>query len=92
MDHPPANNVVVVEDHPSRRDPRSDQDRSRGEPVEGGGVKHGAFLLDREFGWDDRTARRYMQVAEAFAIRSDTVSDFTGLTIDATALYALAGR
>ena len=34
-------------------------------------------------------ATRYMRVAEAF--KSDTLSNFTGLTIDATALYALAG-
>jgi Protein of unknown function (DUF3102) len=55
-------------------------------------VAHGEWLpwLDREFGWNERTARRYMQVSEAFAIKSDTVSDFTGLTIDASALYALA--
>lgn len=55
-------------------------------------LPHGEWLpwLEREFGWDERTARRYMQVAEAFTIKSDSVSDFTGLTIDATALYALS--
>ncbi len=55
-------------------------------------MAHGEWLpwLDHEFGWNERTARRYMQVSEAFAIKSDTVSDFAGLTIDASALYALA--
>ena len=40
-------------------------------------------MLDQEFGWIERTARRYAQVAEAFALKSDTMSDFNGLTIDA---------
>lgn len=54
------------------------------------GVPHGQWLpwLDAEFGWSDRTARSYMQVAEAF--KSETLSDFSGVTIDATALYALS--
>jgi hypothetical protein len=39
--------------------------------------------LEDEFGWAERTARRYMEVAEAF--KSATLAD---LTIDATALYA----
>jgi hypothetical protein len=48
----------------------------------------GGARLDREFGWSEITAQRYMRVAEAF--KSVTVTDFTGLTIDATALYALS--
>ena len=53
-------------------------------------VGHGNWLdwIEGEFGWDERTARRYVAVAEAF--KSVTVADFTGLTIDATALYALS--
>lgn len=48
---------------------------------------HGKFgaWLESEFGWSDRTARRYMMVAEHF--KSDTVSD---LSIQAKALYLLA--
>jgi Protein of unknown function (DUF3102) len=51
-------------------------------------VGHGNWLdwIDREFGWSEATAKRYMQVASAF--KSLSVSDFDGLTIDATALYA----
>jgi Protein of unknown function (DUF3102) len=51
---------------------------------------HGEWLpwLDREFGWSERTARNFMQVADAF--KSASVADFTGLSIDATALYALS--
>jgi hypothetical protein len=53
-------------------------------------VAHGEWLpwLDREFGWSEITAQRYMRVAEAF--KSVKMTDFTGLTIDATALYALS--
>jgi hypothetical protein len=53
-------------------------------------VGHGKWLpwLDAEFGWSDETARKYMRVAEAFQI--PTKLGFAGLTIDATALYALA--
>lgn len=53
-------------------------------------VAHGEWLpwLKDEFGWDERTARRYMEVARMF--KSDMLSDFTGITIDATALYALS--
>jgi hypothetical protein len=54
--------------------------------------KHGEWLpwLDREFGWTVRTAQAYMAVAEAF--QSANLAHFGGLTIDATALYALAAR
>jgi hypothetical protein len=53
-------------------------------------VQHGEWLswLDCEFDWSEQTARRFMQVAEAF--KSLTVSDLNGLTIDASALYKLA--
>ena len=52
-------------------------------------VEHGEWLdwLETEFGWAERTARNYMTVAEAF--KSATLADMV-LTIDATALYALA--
>jgi hypothetical protein len=43
--------------------------------------------LDVEFGWSNRTARRYMAVAKAFADKTDIVSD---LPIDLSALYLLA--
>lgn len=51
-------------------------------------VAHGEWLpwLDTEFGWKERTAENYMLVARKFA----SVADFSGLTIDATALYALS--
>lgn len=53
-------------------------------------VAHGGWLdwLKDEFGWHQTTASRYMQVAEAFKLSS--VHSFDGLTIDATALYALS--
>lgn len=53
-------------------------------------IGHGGWLpwLDREFGWSDETARKYMRVAEAFQI--PTRLGFEGLTIDATALYYLS--
>jgi hypothetical protein len=54
-------------------------------------LRHGEWLpwLEHEFGWPARTAQGYMQVAEAFSqIRETRV--FDGLTIDATALYALS--
>jgi hypothetical protein len=49
---------------------------------------HGAWLpwLDHEFGWTERTARRYMSVAE-LAAKSDNVSD---LNVPISALYSLA--
>jgi hypothetical protein len=37
-----------------------------------------------EFGWGETTARKYMLVADSF--KSALGVDFTGLTIDATAL------
>ena len=51
-------------------------------------VGHGGWLdwIEGEFGWSERTAENYMLVARKFA----SVADFSGLTIDATALYALA--
>lgn len=53
-------------------------------------VVHGEWLpwIDREFGWDDVTASRYMKVARAF--QNLQREEFAGLTIDATALYALS--
>jgi hypothetical protein len=53
-------------------------------------VVHGEWLgwLKDEFGWSDETARKYMRVAEAFQI--PTKLEFAGLTIDATAFYALS--
>lgn len=49
-------------------------------------IGHGNFCdwLKTEFGWSERTAQRYMQVAKSF--KSDTVSDL----IPAKALYLLA--
>jgi hypothetical protein len=43
--------------------------------------------LDVEFGWSNRTARRYMSAAKAFADKTDIVSE---LPIDIGALYLLA--
>jgi hypothetical protein len=53
-------------------------------------VPHGGWLpwLAEEFEWTDETARKYMRVAQAFQI--PTKLGFDGLTIDATALYALS--
>jgi hypothetical protein len=53
-------------------------------------VGHGEWLpwLKDEFDWGETTAWKYMQVAKAF--KSSLGEDFTGLTIDATALYALS--
>jgi hypothetical protein len=53
-------------------------------------VPSGQWLawLDTEFAWTEDTAQRYMRVARAFQIPHDAV--FDGLTIDASALYALA--
>ena len=50
---------------------------------------HGNFLawLEAEFSWTERTARRFMSVAEQFADKSDLVSD---LDFAPTALYTLA--
>lgn len=50
-------------------------------------LPHGAFgpWLEAEFKWTDRTARKYMQVAEAFKTESDSV-----LNIAPTVLYQLA--
>lgn len=52
-------------------------------------LSHGGWLpwLDNEFGWNERSARRFIAVAEAFG-KTDTVSD---LPIDASALYLLSG-
>ncbi|HEY2617819.1 MAG TPA: DUF3102 domain-containing protein [Acetobacteraceae bacterium] len=53
-------------------------------------VPHGEWLawLEAEFGWTVRTADKYMHVAGAFKLEPG--SNFDGITIDATALYALA--
>jgi Protein of unknown function (DUF3102) len=50
---------------------------------------HGNFLdwLGAEFSWTERTARRFMSVAEQFADKSDTMTD---LDFAPTALYTLA--
>jgi len=50
-------------------------------------VGHGNFgpWLSAEFGWGDRTARRFMSVAEQFGDKTDTVAD-----LGAKVLYALA--
>jgi hypothetical protein len=50
---------------------------------------HGSFLtwLEAEFTWTERTARRFMSVAEQFADKVDMVSD---LDFAPTALYTLA--
>jgi hypothetical protein len=52
-------------------------------------VGHGEWLpwLKREFGWSDRTARRFMEVHKMALAKSDKLSD---LPIDASALYLLA--
>jgi hypothetical protein len=53
-------------------------------------MPHGewAAWLKNEFAWTERTARNYMQVAEAF--KTERLSDFSGLTINAEALYFLS--
>jgi Protein of unknown function (DUF3102) len=52
-------------------------------------LPHGQFgpWLASEFGWTDRTARRFMDVAEVFGPKSDIISD---LAIVPTAAYLLA--
>lgn len=52
-------------------------------------LPHGRFLpwLHGEFGWTDRTARRFMAVAERFGTKMDIISD---LRIQPTAAYLLA--
>jgi len=49
-------------------------------------LPHGEFgkWLDAEFGWSDRTARKFMEVAEAFG-KTEIISEFAP-----TALYTLA--
>src|SRR5215467_12688653 len=44
--------------------------------------------LDRNFGWSEPTAQRFMRVADAF--KTVRATDFHGLTIDASALYLLS--
>jgi hypothetical protein len=53
-------------------------------------VGHGEWLpwLRDEFGWSEDTAHRYMRVGRAFQIPQR--AEFDGLTIEATALYALS--
>jgi hypothetical protein len=55
-----------------------------------GKVAHGEWLpwLDAEFGWSEDKAHRFMRVARAFQIPH--CAEFAGLTIEATALYALS--
>jgi hypothetical protein len=52
-------------------------------------LPHGRFgpWLRAEFGWTERTARRFMTVAERFGPKTDTMSD---LPFDPTAAYLLA--
>jgi Protein of unknown function (DUF3102) len=52
-------------------------------------LPHGQFgpWLASEFGWTDRLARRFMDVAEVFGPKSDIISD---LAIAPTAAYLLA--
>lgn len=45
--------------------------------------------LKDNFGWSEKTAQRYMTVANAF--KNDTVSDLE-ISIDAKALYLLSGN
>ena len=55
-------------------------------------VGHGNWLrwLHDEFGWDQKTAWNYMRVTETFGGKLGTVPNLNDLTIEATALYALA--
>jgi hypothetical protein len=50
-------------------------------------LPHGAFgpWLEAEFGWNERTAQRYMRAAEVLGDKSDTVS-----VLGATAIYKLS--
>jgi hypothetical protein len=50
---------------------------------------HGRFgsWLETEFDWDERTARRFMSVAENLKTKSDTVSE---INLAPSALYILA--
>jgi hypothetical protein len=50
-------------------------------------LKHGEFLdwIEREFGWDARTARNFMTVHERFK-----TANFANLEIDVSALYLIA--
>jgi hypothetical protein len=52
-------------------------------------LPHGAFgpWLQAEFGWNERTAQRYMRAAEMLGEKSGTVS-----VLGATAIHALAAR
>jgi hypothetical protein len=56
-------------------------------------VPRGAWeeWLKAEFDWSDRTARKYIAVANAFQSEPGSGSN-DAITIDATALYALAGK
>jgi len=47
------------------------------------GLPHGGFgaWLQAEFAWNERTAQRYMQAAEAFGSKTDTVSELPPTTI-----------
>lgn len=52
-------------------------------------IPHGHWCgwLQAEFSWSERTAQRYMRVAEVFGSKSDTVAD-----LEVGGLYALAAR
>src|SRR5262249_42079587 len=58
-------------------------------------VRHGNWLpwLDREFGWDERTAQRFISVHEFVEglSNSTTVSDLV-LTLPISAVYVLAAK
>ena len=58
-------------------------------------MEHGEWLPWRKdnFGWSERSAQNYMNVAVAFRSRkSETVADLDSLAIDARALYFLASK
>jgi hypothetical protein len=52
-------------------------------------LSHGQFgrWLSAEFGWSERTAQRFLQAAEVFGSKADTVS-----VLEPTAIYALSAK
>jgi hypothetical protein len=61
-----------------------------GASCEGIWKDHWLPWLRDEFGWSDRTARKYMAVAEAF--KSEPGSVLADINIDSSALYLLSGN
>src|SRR3954463_9491848 len=57
-------------------------------------VSHGQFgaLLRAEFGWDERTAQRYISVAVAFDGKTDTVSVLPPMSVDSRRSQERCGR